>query len=68
MNQIIEAEPDAYIFWGVNDSGDMNLSYEGVKETTPFYINEAGNVVISFNKYDVGPGYMGIQEFEIPAM
>ena len=67
MNQMIEAEPDAYIFWGVNDSGDMNLSYEGVKETTPFYINEAGNVVISFNKYDVGPGYMGIQEFEIPA-
>ena len=68
MNQMIEAEPDAYIFWAVNDSGDMNLSYEGVKETTPFYINEAGNVVISFNKYDVGPGYMGIQEFEIPAM
>ncbi len=66
MNQMIEAEPDAYIFWGVNDSGDMNIPYEGVKESTPFYINEAGNVVISFNKYDVGPGYMGIQEFEIP--
>lgn len=66
MHEMIEAEPDTYVFWGVNDSGDMNLPYEGVKEDTPFYINEAGNVVISFNKYDVGPGYMGIQEFEIP--
>jgi len=23
-------------------------------------------LVISFDKYEVGPGYMGIQEFEIP--
>lgn len=67
MHEMIEAEPDAYIFWGVNDNGEMNTEYKGVKESTPFYINEAGNVVISFDKYEVGPGYMGIQEFEIPA-
>ena len=67
MHEMIEAEPDAYIFWGVNDNGEMDTEYEGVKESTPFYINEAGNVVISFDKYEVGPGSMGIQEFEIPA-
>lgn len=67
MHEMIEAEPDAYIFWGVNDNGEMNTEYEGVKESTPFYINAVGNVVISFDKYEVGPGYMGIQEFEIPA-
>lgn len=67
MHEMIEADPDAYIFWGVNDNGDMGLEFPGVTEATPFYINEEGNVVISYNKYDAGPGYMGIQEFEIPA-
>lgn len=67
MHEMIEADPDAYIFWGVNDDGDMGTEFPGVTESTPFYINEAGNVVISYNKYDAGPGYMGIQEFEIPA-
>ena len=31
-----------------------------------FYINEAGNVVLVFSKYDLAPGYMGSQEFEVP--
>lgn len=30
-----------------------------------FYINEAGNVVVTFAKYSIAPGYMGIQEFEL---
>lgn len=67
IHEMIEAEPDAYIFWGINDNGDMNTEFPGVTKETPFYINEAGNVVISYNKYEIGPGYMGIQEFEIPA-
>ncbi len=67
IHEMIEAEPDAYIFWGINDGGDMNQEFPGVTRDTPFYINEAGNVVISYNKYEIGPGYMGIQEFEIPA-
>lgn len=65
MHEMIEANPDAYVFWGVNDGGEMGIEFSGVTADTPFYINEAGNVVISYNKYDVGPGYMGIQEFEI---
>lgn len=67
IHEMIEADPDAYIFWGINDGGDMNQEFPGVTRDTPFYINEAGNVVISYNKYEIGPGYMGIQEFEIPA-
>lgn len=67
IHEMIEAEPDAYIFWGINDGGDMNAEFPGVTKDTPFYINEAGNVVISYNKYEIGPGYMGVQEFEIPA-
>lgn len=66
MNEKVAEDPEAYIFWGINDADDSNMEFIGVNETTPFYINEAGNVVISYPKYDAGPGYMGIQEFEIP--
>jgi hypothetical protein len=31
-----------------------------------FYINEDGKLVISFNEYDVAPGFMGVVEFVIP--
>lgn len=65
MNEMIKAEPDAYTFWGVNED-DMGIEFIGVTADTPFYINADGNVVISYNKYDVAPGYMGIQEFVIP--
>ena len=31
-----------------------------------FYINEAGNPVVVFEKYEIAPGYMGALEYEIP--
>lgn len=31
-----------------------------------FYITDQGKLMISFDKYTIGPGSMGIQEFEIP--
>ena len=67
INERIEKDPEGLIYWGINDDDEMGLKFPGVTDATPFYINEAGNVVISYNKYEVGPGYMGIQEFEIPA-
>ncbi len=60
------AADDTLTYWGVTDEND-GMEFIGVTEETPFYLNEAGNVVISYNKYDVAPGFMGIQEFEIPA-
>lgn len=39
--------------------------YELVSEKQSFYINENGNVVIVFDKYEVGPGSTGCPEFEI---
>ena len=65
MQEMIDAEPDTYIFWGVND--EFGDEFIGVTENTPFYINNEGNVVISYNKYDIAPGYLGVIEFEIPA-
>ncbi len=39
--------------------------FKGIKEGQAFYINEKGNPVIVFNKYEIAPGSMGIQSFEM---
>ncbi len=39
--------------------------FEGIQEDTPFYLNESGNSVIVFEKYEIAPGSEGQQEFEI---
>lgn len=54
-------------------AADENLSYfdesmDGfttVTEDTKFYMNETGNPVIVFDKYEIAPGAFGAQEFEI---
>ncbi|MGN0334941.1 MAG: DUF3298 domain-containing protein [Lachnospiraceae bacterium] len=64
IEEILAADTEGqYVYWGFGNGADME--YTGVTEDTPFYINEAGNIVISFNKYDAAPGYMGCPEFEI---
>lgn len=39
--------------------------YKLISQNESFYINEKGNVVITFDKYEVGPGSTGCPEFEI---
>lgn len=41
-------------------------AFEKIKEDQNFYLNEAGNIVICFDEYEVAPGYMGLVQFEIP--
>ena len=41
--------------------------FSGIEdEYQNFYINENKKVTIVFQKYEIAPGYMGIQSFEIP--
>lgn len=40
--------------------------FEGIKGNQNFYINNEGQVVICFDKYEVAPGYVGSPEFVIP--
>lgn len=40
-------------------------SFEGIDADTAFYMNEAGNPVIVFEKYEIAPGSEGQQEFEV---
>ncbi len=54
-------EGSAY-YW-VND--DEPLKFEKIKPDQNFFINENGNLVICFDKYEVAAGYVGSPEFEI---
>jgi len=53
-----------------SDQPDENLvdPFETITGVQPFYINNNGKLVISFNEYDVAPGYMGTVEFVIPTV
>lgn len=45
---------------------DDELGFETIAKDQSFYINNEGKLVISFDKYEVAPGYMGVVEFVIP--
>ena len=52
------ANPDLDYFEG-------EMGFQGIKPDQSFFINDRGNPVIVFEKYEIAPGSMGIQEFEI---
>lgn len=64
-NQIAEreAKDKNQLFFNKNDNIDNY--FKGIMKNQNFYINENKNPVVVFNKYEIAPGYMGIQEFEI---
>ncbi len=61
----IAADGSLSYFGYDNDDSGLAEGFTTVTENTDFYINEHGNVVIVFEKYEIAPGYMGFQEFEI---
>lgn len=58
---------EGQMYFGLTeDEKEMGLKgFQSIKENQPFYINEKGNVVIVFDKYEIAPGAMGMPEFEI---
>ncbi|GAQ25898.1 DUF3298 and DUF4163 domain-containing protein [Tepidanaerobacter syntrophicus] len=60
-------EDENMIYWvsGVEDEDLIEL-FEKISKDQNFYINNDGKLVICFDKYEVAPGYMGVQEFIIP--
>lgn len=50
---------------GIADE-DLFDDFTTIDAKQKFYITDSGKLVISFDKYEVAPGYMGIVEFEIP--
>ena len=48
------------------DSDMPEWDFTEITDETGFYLNDKGEVVISFNEGDVAPMYMGCVEFVIP--
>lgn len=40
--------------------------FESISDDQTFYLDADKNVVVLFEKYEIAPGYMGVQEFTIP--
>lgn len=58
------AQDDTVSYFYNTDMPD--LDFKGLTGEESFYFNENGELVITFNEYDVAPGYMGAVEFAIP--
>ncbi len=56
-NQMQERTAEGAMFWPEE--------FKGVTEDTSFYMNESGNPVVFFEKYEIAPGSEGTPEFEI---
>jgi len=63
MKQQME-EDESKIYWLNSEFPEWDFT--SIKEDQNFYFAPNGNIVISFNKYEVAPGSMGCPEFEIP--
>lgn len=64
MNERVAADENL-VYWGVTENESSIDGFVTVDENTDFYINADGNPVVCFGEYEVAPGFMGIQEFEI---
>lgn len=62
-------EDDGIVYW-VDEAGNEELNpvdlFDLIDANQKFYINENHKLVISFDEYEVAPGYMGSVEFVIP--
>lgn len=66
-----EAEDEGKVYFYQGMTGDTTGLTEDdlfgrIQPEQNFYFNEEGELVITFNEYEVGPGYMGVVEFTIP--
>ncbi|MFJ7666263.1 DUF3298 domain-containing protein [Lysinibacillus sp. NPDC097195] len=69
MREQIASSNAEKVYWikgaGLPDEELMD-EFKTIDAKQQFYISDKGKLVISFDKYEVAPGYMGVVEFEIP--
>lgn len=63
MTEQMEREEAVYF---LDDDDGTVEPFTKIKENQNFYFNEEGNMVIVFDEYEVGPGYIGCPEFVMP--
>lgn len=66
MRAQMKADPDKIYWVSGTDQEELFEFFESIAQDQNFYINDDSKLVISFDKYDVAPGYMGVVEFVIP--
>ncbi|MGG0175331.1 DUF3298 domain-containing protein [Gottfriedia acidiceleris] len=58
---------ESKVYWIPEANLDYSIDpFVTIKDNQNFYINKDHKLVISFDKYEVAPGYMGVVEFTIP--
>ncbi|MGE5678920.1 MAG: DUF3298 domain-containing protein [Pseudomonadota bacterium] len=66
MVEQYKADSNNY-YWVEGIEQEMEIDgFERISKEQNFYIDPEGKLVISFDKYEVAPGYMGVVEFVIP--
>ncbi len=65
VNQSIRAQMKEREAQGMTFFTEEQGGFAGITEADSFYLNEQGNPVIVFEKYEIGPGAYGAVEFEI---
>ena len=50
-------------FFGYGESESDIPAFQEISSDQSFYLNQDGQVVVVFDKYDIAPGYMGMPEF-----
>lgn len=69
MREQMSASPEL-VYWIDEKAGEIALNWDdilaSVGNNNGYYLDENGDLVIAFNKYDVGPGVMGNPKFLIP--
>ncbi|MER2029949.1 MAG: DUF3298 domain-containing protein [Solibacillus sp.] len=66
-NRMIETEgSDMYWIGGTEYHDESFGVFEGITPDQNFYITKDGKLVMSFDEYEIAPGYMGLVTVEIP--
>lgn len=56
-------EDESVQYWLKDNNDGIKENFSSIDEKQNFYWNENGDLVILFDKYEAGPGYMGTPEF-----
>ena len=62
MKQRMEEDP-SLVYW--TEDSNMGQDFIDLQPEHNYYFDDAGNLVIPFDEYEVAPGYMGCPEFTI---
>lgn len=65
MTRQMADDPDK-VYWIASEEEIEGLGFEAIRPDQTFSITADHKLTISFDKYEIAPGYMGVITFEIP--